>query len=360
MQALESNPVTGPVEVTQLVAKPVKSYQYSLENLRGLSILFVMLTHISSFAALGVVGRYLEFLFGDATTWFVFISGYLFNYIEQRKFKYFEYLKKKAKFVILPYLILSIIAIGAGIYFKRHLIMGLSPWAYIAWSLLVGGSVITPMWFIPMISIFFLLSPLFYRLGGSYLQYIVLLITLGISLVTSRPIEDLNPFLTFVHFAGFYVFGLVVSANVDVISRIRNTSIATLLIVGAVFLFLIASSSMPLVSGDYPGGFMEGLGKFNNMQFGKLTLLVAVFLLFDRFLNVPNAVLKWTAQVSFGLFFMQGFFMAAFAKLIQIFVFPSPLLALGAELVWVLGGSMVAVVLAKALLGKWSRYVIGC
>jgi hypothetical protein len=216
------------------------------------------------------------------------------------------------------------------------------------------------MWFIPMISIFFLLSPIFYRLGQSYLQYIVLPVTLGISLFTSRPIEDLNPFLAFVHFAGFYVFGVVVSANANVIARIRNTSVATILIVGALILFLMAAWHIAPPSDNYPEGFMDGLGRFNDIHFGKLALLVAVFLLFDRFLNVPNAALKWIAQVSFGLFFLQGFFMAAFVKLSQSFVFPSLLLALGVELCLVLGGSMAAVIVTKALLGKWSRYVIGC
>lgn len=371
MQAQERNPVLktnaatpsqfleGPA--TRIHARPGKAqFQYSLENLRGLAILFVILSHITSFELLGKPGEYLAFFFSDATTWFVFIAGYLFNYIEQKKFDYRDYLGKKARFVILPYLILSILAIAAGLTFERHLVLGLTTENYVLWSLMVGGAVIVPMWFIPMIALFFLLSPLFNRLGKNRLQYPAVVIGLIASLYTARPIENLNPFLEFVHFAGFYLLGIVFSANHARIEALKERHSTTPVIVGALLLFGV--SSIICLSGEYSEApdFMEGLGKFNNIQFGKLVLLVAVFFLFDRFLNMPNRFFGWMANISFGLFFMQGFFMALFQKLAQKIWSSEPLVMLGAELTLVLGGSMVAVTVIKYILGKRSRYVIGC
>ena len=128
-----------------------KDFKYSVENFRGIAIFFVMLSHLSSFSSLGPAGKYLLFTFVDATTWFVFISGYLFSHIEKNiNFKYIDYIYKKFKFVIIPYLILSIPAILVGLYFQRHTLLELNVAEYILWSLSVGGSVVGPMWFIPM------------------------------------------------------------------------------------------------------------------------------------------------------------------------------------------------------------------
>lgn len=339
-------------------AKP--AYQYSMENLRGLSILFVMLSHITTFGVLGAPGKYLWFLFGDATAWFVFISGYLFNFIEQRRFNYYGYLIKKAKFVIFPYLILSVPAVAAGLYFQRHLLMGLRASAYVLWSLLVGGSVIVPMWFIPMITVFFLVSPLSYRLGRSDLQYIILPIAMGVSLFTARPVDNMNPFLEFVHFGGFYILGIVVAANARVIDKFKETIFANLLIAFGLLIFSAASAISLAGLESHPLGFRDGLGSVDLGQFGKLGLLVAVFLLFERFLNIPNRMFGWIAEISFGLFFLQGFFMIFVVKLGQYITYSWPVMPLLVELTMVLGGSMAGVVLVKVLLGKWSRYVIGC
>lgn len=120
-------------------------FRYSLENFRGVAIIFVMLSHISSFQSMGAASNYLFFFLGDATAWFVFISGYLFYYLEVNKFKYFDYMQKKLKYVILPYLILSIPAILVGLYFLRNILYDLTPLNYTFWSLLTGGMVVGPI-----------------------------------------------------------------------------------------------------------------------------------------------------------------------------------------------------------------------
>ena len=342
-------------------SKHVKAeFQYSVENLRGLAILFVLLSHVTSFENLGGFGNYFLFFFRDATTWFVFISGYLFYCTERNKFNYWGYLRKKLKFVIFPYLILSVPAICIGIYLNRYAYMGLSQLAYGLWSLVVGGSVIGPMWFIPMIAIFFVVSPLFFRLGGSRVQYMVLMCGLAFSLFSTRPFKNLNPFLSFVHFFGFYVLGIVVSFNSERIRRVAGEKSGLFLMCGTFLLFILSSALHIYGDQSDPAGFQEGLGSFNNAQLGKLALLALTFLLFSRFLNVRNRILAWLAEISFGLFFMQGFFMAIFGQLSYRVTFGHPLMMLLAELSILLGGSVLAVLIIKRITGRWSRYVIGC
>lgn len=341
--------------VRPLVKK--RRFQHSVENLRGLAILFVVFSHITSMRAVGPVGEAMSFLFQDATALFVFISGYLFHYIEQDRFKYREYLIKKAKFVVLPYLILSVPAILAGLLFKQHGVIGLSAESYALWSLLVGGAVIIPMWFVPMIVVFFLASPLFHRLGGSRLLPGATAVALGIGMLTARPLDNLNPILSFVHFAGFYLLGILLSARFDDIKQSGRTGAV---IVVCLFLFVGAVAAHFALDGESPMGFVDGLGQFNFSMFGKLTFLLAILFLFDRFLNVNNRFLGWMAEISFGLFFMHGFFMALFTKFGPRVISGPPLLVLAAEMSFVLGGAILAVVVLKRIIGKGSRYVIGC
>lgn len=340
------------------VLKP--GFQYSLENLRGLAIIFVTLSHVSTYDSLGVLGDYLFFIVRDATAWFIFISGYLFNYLEGTKFDYKVYLSKKVKYVLLPYLILSIPAIAAGLFFQRHHILDLETLPYSLWSLVVGGSVIVPMWFIPMILLFFLCSPLFHKIGRHRLQYLAALLGLGVSLFTVRPVDNLNPFLSFVHFSGFYLLGISFSTYYERISHFAKTSRAKILIVAAMFAFVCSSVMLLGSHSEQPMGFRDGIGVFNYSIFGKLCLLIVVFLLFERYMNKRNWGLGWMAQISFGLFFLQGFFMVVFQKAIQSFPAVPPVLMVISEVVFVLGGSVIAVVILKKIFGNRSRYVIGC
>jgi hypothetical protein len=120
------------------------------------------------------------------------------------------------------------------------------------------------------------------------------------------------------------------------------------------FLFMLTSDDREAV------GFGDGLGVFNNIIFGKLSLLIVVFLLFVRYMNVRNRSLGYMAKISFGVFFVQGFFMLVFQKLIQSTTTDHPALVVASEVTFVLGGSILAVAILKKILGNRSRYVIGC
>jgi hypothetical protein len=334
-------------------------FRFSIENFRGLAIFFVMLSHVGSLRQLGGVGEFLYFAVVDATTWFVFISGYLFFYIENQRFEYTSYLLKKAKYVILPYLILSVPAIGAGLYFGRDQLLALSPLGYVLWSLVVGGSVVGPMWFIPMITLFFLLSWVFKKLGRTKLIYPITIIALVVSLFSSRPIGDLNPFLSFVHFLGFYLLGMSIAVASKSIDEINSTSKGCLLVALGLIIFFAAAWGFESNVVE-PMGFQEGWGKLNLIQLGKLSFLVVVFLLFERYLVKPQKILGYLAEISFGLFFIHGFLMLIFLRIGKYLVLSNPFAMFVLEFSLVVLGSMLVVFSIKFVLGKQSRYVIGC
>lgn len=106
------------------------------------------------------------YFFGGGTFLFVFIAGFLFQYLSY-KFNYISYLKKKFSNVILPYW-LTILPVAVIFAFtcndkinffhdKALCIKLLNP-------LLWGEIVAAPLWFIPMIVVIFLVAPLLIRL----------------------------------------------------------------------------------------------------------------------------------------------------------------------------------------------------
>lgn len=335
------------------------NFKYSIDNFRGLAILFVMMSHMGTLHWLGSTGDVGYFLVVDATTWFVFISGYLFHYIEFRRFTYLDYLKKKTKFVLLPYLVLSIPAILAGIYFSRDALLGLSLGNYVLWSLLVGGSVAAPMWFIPMIIIVFLLSPLFHALAKTAWMYPATVLGLLVSLLTFRPVHNLNPFLAFVHFGGFYLLGMLTSMNSIRTDAVKQTR-AVYLLIGLGAALFVSCALLFDFEQEGPLGFQDGLGQLNLIQLAKFGLLIAVFFLFERFVNFRQRILAYLAEISFGLFFIHGFFILASARIQHYLPWANAWLAFVFEFVFVIGGSVLTVSVTKSVLKKRSRYVIGC
>jgi peptidoglycan/LPS O-acetylase OafA/YrhL len=335
------------------------NYKHSIENFRGLAILFVMLTHIGSIQGQLPLGRLIHFVIGDATTWFVFISAYLFRYVELKRFNYLSYLGKKFRYVLLPYLILSVPALLVAIWAGKPARHGLSDAGYIGWVLVTGGQVVGPMWFVPMIALFFLVSPLFLKITNTAWGWAIVLAWLLFSVLSGRPYSNSNPALSFLHFGGFYALGIIAADSPTRISQLsRRAAVGMTLVCLAVFLmafdiFLHEPPSEMLTFG-------EKIGNFNAMQVGKLALLGIVFVVFEKYLNRPVLWLEKLAKISFGLFFIHGFVAAGFAWLMQSVFIKLDSLYMLAELSTVVLMSVWLTTLIKRLLGQRSRYVIGC
>lgn len=331
-------------------------HKYSIENFRGISIIAVMLSHLGSYL-LPNERIYLSILFGDVTTFFVFISGYLFSHVYfEKEFNFFNYIYKKIKFIAAPYLILSTPVIIAGMYYSRPELLGLSRLEYLGWSLFVGGSVITPMWYMPVIFIFFLFSPLLFRLKSDLILYFFTLIFMSLSLFTGRPYSNANPILSFFHFFGFYLFGMFAYNIRNYISNIsKNESI----IIICFFTLIFSITSRLSIGINQEATFFSDLGKLNLITLGKLAILISIFLYLNKFQDTKNQVLGYFAKISFGLYFIHGFYMAVFFKFILPHIESSASRFLF-EFFTVIFLSFVTVFLIKTILKRSSRYVIGC
>jgi probable poly-beta-1,6-N-acetyl-D-glucosamine export protein len=332
-------------------------FRHSIENLRAVAIVLVMLSHLGSLHVTGEWGAALYFLVGGGTTWFVFLAGYLFAYLEFQSFDYPDYLRKKWRNVITPYLVLSALPVIGGLVAGRHTSLDLSAPAYVAWSLLVGGSVVPTFWFIPMIGLVYLITPMFYRLRDSAWLYVFTAVGLAATLFTARPVGNLNPFLSLVHFVGVFALGILVCKHAKVVEAMRRPQALFWMAVGLA-MFAWAAMVYPGFRADWT--FSQDLGDFNAIEFGKLGLLLTTFIGFEKFFNHRQAVLSYVAGISFGLYFIHGFFLGVFDTLTKFVALPEVPAVIALDAVLMMGISFLTVATLKKLTGRWSRHVIGC
>ena len=210
-------------------------YLNSINFFRGISIIFIVFGHclgLADFSYDSVFGNAIYNLTLGGTTFFVFISGFLFHHIFYAKFQYRQFLIKKTKYVLLPYLILSTLPIAY--LLLRISIAGISSSSSITnrynelFSFPIFGHYLTGVdenfigyWYIPFILIIFLLSPLFIRFIklNFKAQILITILLLICSIFMHRGIES-NAFSVFqnvLFFTPIYLFGIISSEKKDVI-----------------------------------------------------------------------------------------------------------------------------------------------
>lgn len=141
----------------------------------------MFLSHLHNFRAIAIVGivgahslhaftwnenplmfRFFDTLFNQSSVLFFFIAGFLFQYLSNR-FEKWSYWKKKIQCVLVPYMLLSI----PGLYYYTQLGIQDNVWpGFYDYSLgeqityfLLTGKHLAPFWFVPTISIFYILAP---------------------------------------------------------------------------------------------------------------------------------------------------------------------------------------------------------
>lgn len=135
---------------------------------RGVAIIAVVLAHVRFLAdwpeADTAYTHALRSVLEGGTVLFVFIAGLLFQR-QARKFRYGDYLRRKVERVILPYLVCSLPALAHsfvfryGVFADRDELSAPRLAGRLAWSLLTAHHMFVPLWFIPAITVVYLLAP---------------------------------------------------------------------------------------------------------------------------------------------------------------------------------------------------------
>ncbi|MGB0721085.1 MAG: acyltransferase family protein [Gammaproteobacteria bacterium] len=269
---------------------------------RALAILFIVAGH--SIDALvwndnPLTGDLLRIYISNGSTLFVFIAGYLFQHLGH-KFSAGRYYRAKLKNVILPYLLVSIPAIVVFTVFTEREIVPAGLYDQPVWMQVLmfyaTGRHLTPLWFVPMITLFYLVGPLLIRADRDTRIYYGLPVFMLISCLNARGL----PYESFVHFFSVYLLGMWASHYKERLNPLISG--LPFLLVAAVLINAFAVSELV---------FMEStMTWLNYLQKTTLSLFfLGLFYRFNEHLDSP--FVSYVADVSFGVFFIHSYFLTA-------------------------------------------------
>jgi peptidoglycan/LPS O-acetylase OafA/YrhL len=356
-----------------------------MEALRLIHIgLLMFLAYINSFRAVAIVfivaghciplfewertrwqDKLITSLISNGTVFFVFIAGFLFQHLSH-KFKSRRYLKTKFQNVLLPYLIVSLPVIMAralgqrGIFDPTHSHHWPTVAQNVAWSLLTGNSQ-WQLWFIPMIVVFYVLAPPLLWIDRDGRFYYLLPILLAAAVCVHRPSDSDHIWHSCAYFLPVYLYGMWFSRHRDRVMAWHDRWLPALLILvmGLVWLEVGYLHRAGFIRSAAMFSTENGIVDTNALQ--KLLLCGAVLSILRRFGKVLDHKLNFLAHLSFGIYFLHMYFIKAYLHFVTRFVpHVASVWLYCVTVATVLVLSVCCLCLAKLVLGRHSRSLVGC
>jgi len=347
-----------------------KTYLSYIHNFRGLAILIIIAYHCLSEVSWGKnrqVGDFLNDLLSNGSVYFVFISGFLFQHLIF-KYRFKNYLIKKFKNVLMPYFFMSIPAIFYIVFIKG---MHSIPFASAIWNksilyqiawLYCTGMALVPYWFIPMISIFYLISPILILIDRNEKLYYMMPVLFIVSSMVHRPEHNLGIIHSLTYFFSIYLFGMWARKfQKSLLSQIGKYSHLLIIIVLMILPINFFTQNM---HGNIHSQkmFSSENGLIDFQLFGKLAWCLLLIYYFNKYDYVIQKIkFDLLAEMSFGLYFIHAYFLSIFSKYLQpipIFKFDSIF-----EYFFIVAAtcsiSMGFLWLMKKLFGYKSKYITG-
>lgn len=335
-------------------ATPRKFIRY-IHDFRGVAIIYVVAAHILvKWSEGSIVGRSMEVIWQNSTILFLFIAGYLFQHLSN-KFEFKDYLVKKFQNVISPYLILSFpIILYRVMYhdipgFTLHEHPDFASWP--AWEqagfYLLHGAHLQPLWFIPMITLYYLIAPVLLYIDRHPKLYYTLIPLFILSLVVQRSVLS-DTIGMAIHFLSVYVFGMFLSRYKDEFLVFAQK-------------YWIAITFLPIIF--VVATYFSSKEMYDRFDFIHKVLFCGFFIYW--LWRIEKYIPKWIdtlATLSFGIFFVHYFFVLLLRGLSMKFFHqevPGNIVYWLISLFLVMLMSVVCLKIAKKILGKKSKYFIG-
>ena len=354
-------------------------YVNSINYFRGISIIFIVFGHciyLADFKYNSILGYTIQNLTQGGTSFFVFISGFLFHHIFYKKFDFKKFMIKKIKYVLTPYLVLSTIPIIylllkfcisgiissntfslqynelLGFPFFRHYLTGVS-------HIFIG------YWYIPFIMIVFAMSPLFVQFIKLKLKPSILitfsLLICSVFIHKSLDGKEYNMFSIFqnvIYFSPIYLFGIISSEKKEILySKIKGKE---LYILGIALSLAVFQAYIGKLGNYHKDPFT--FGGIDLMIIQKILLCLFFMIFLNRFETYKIKFLEIIAENSFGIFFIHGIiitFITLFKEKLD-FSFTSNsfmMYCMVASLVFFI--SLITTLFIKRIFPNYSRYLVG-
>jgi hypothetical protein len=348
------------------------SYAHSF---RGIAILMIVGGHaiwVFDWPEDSLVRNGLADLLENGTVLFVFVAGFFFHYLSAR-FEYWDYLGKKLKNVILPYCLMAapsvlISSLVPSFYHEYPALEGRGFVFRAGWFLINAGAGLNrALWFIPMITLFYLAAPLlmfFVRYPRLFLLVPPLVI------VSAFAHRDAYPNLDILGLA-FYYLSAYLAGMWASHQRARLEKLLPRIwpwLAAAVAVATILMVTLADHHGNYEGArlFSQEHGVIDWVFLQKMLVcltLLGVTMQFQRQIAGP---LKFFGDTSFAIFFIHYYFIVIVAHIITAVSASTGLpLTQGGFLPWmiaftvVVAASVGCIAAARKLLGRRSRMIIG-
>lgn len=239
-------------------------------------------------------------LIKGSTALFVFISGFIFDYVYSDRYSYRSFVLDRSKKLLIPYCLLTI---NAGFMFSNWAAGGLS-WDQL-FRYFVLGDTFQAYWYIPFILLMFALAPLYRLFMDLRTSHQAAIIIGGVILggLVQRPVDNHNAFQSVVFYLPVYLSGLVLSLHRETLVPFLQRRWRWLLLT-AVLLAVIQSLGGQSDNMHKPFFAIHG---FELMGLQKLALCFALVGLFTRFSSPPGRTVRIVADTSFAIFFLHPF-----------------------------------------------------
>jgi len=352
------------------ISLPKKKFLNSINYFRGIAIVIIVSAHSYGIANWNVYKDptlFEQFFYAlnlNGSVFFIFISGFLYNHIFYPRFEYKKFMIKKAKYVLVPYLVCSIIPILYAVFIEdqnKFLLDNLQdkPLLAILWFLVTGRAVYA-YWYIPMIMLMFAISPIINALIKSkYILYAIFCL-IPISMIIHRPLHNTNPTHSLIYFLPVYLSGIYSSIHQQKIyAFLKSIKVKLALLFSAISLGLIQILIFN-ISGNFSKSFWSvTVPDINLLQ--KILLCFLLMSVLDNYENTDITVMKKTAETSFAIYFIHPFLLNPLTRFVRS-------LELGFQgnfFTLVIATFSVVIIaigiahLLKIVLKRNSRYIIG-
>ncbi|MEW9808129.1 acyltransferase family protein [Mesorhizobium sp. ZMM04-5] len=370
------------VPTTQTAARTREHVAY-IEYFRALAILLIVCGHTFALAWTHFADEdpttrialinVIPSLINSGTAYFVFISGFLYRQVFHGRMAYGEFMRRKALYIGLPYLFMAtpiaLAEIAAGAFYVESFKDGVA-YPHSGFVdlvvLMTTGRMVNAYWYIPFIFLVFLASPLFDRFirmkPGPRLALVA--VAFLVAMWVHRPLDNLNPFHSFLYFANIYMFGMVFweyrERILAVVARPGTVALlAILMLATAVVQALVLNNTSNIERAAGDGWLPLAFDMMLVQKYVGFFLFCGFFALWGRHAAKP---LSFIAKNSFGLYFVHAIVIAVLMRMPEVLSphVGEPMADLALYFALVLAISFAAILTVKAITGKYSRYIIGC
>lgn len=321
---------------------------------RALAIFFIVAGHsidIFTWENSENIERILRIYISNGSVLFVFIAGYLFQHLSH-KYEFRKYYKSKIKNVLIPYFLISIPAIFIFVTVMERDTVWFGFYDNPTWLQVIlfylTGKHLAPLWFIPMIAVFYLIAPLLIKADKGNAIYYGIPVFVILSCIFGRG--DL-PGINFIHFFSVYLIGMACSKYKNKLNAIFEETYF-------LYITLIVVISLGLIELFFIDGSMTYV---NYLQ--KMVMSIFFLGLLVRYnSNLKSRLVSTIANTSFGIFFIHSYIITGSKLSYKEILGELPqgnLLVYSLAAIATLLVCTAAILLVKKISGHNSKYLVG-